>query len=70
MSAHILDGLMGVLGYERKRLRPPLALDVSPERDGYKAQYELAERRLALANRRLEAVGLMPVTGFIARERP
>lgn len=35
------------------------------ERNGYRAQWEQAERRLKVANRRLQAAGKMPVTSFV-----
>lgn len=39
--------------------------EIEAERNGYKAQWEQAERRLKAANRRLQADGKMPVTSFV-----
>lgn len=39
--------------------------EIEAERNGYKAQWEQAERRLKAANARLEDRGEMPVTSFI-----
>lgn len=39
--------------------------EIEAERNGYRAQWEQAERRLRVANRRLQQADLMPVTSFV-----
>lgn len=39
---------------------------IEAERNGYRAQFEQAQRRLRVANHRLQRADLMPVTSFIA----
>lgn len=39
--------------------------EIEAERNGYKAQWEQAERRLKVANRRLQQDGKLPVTSFV-----
>ncbi len=51
-AANVRDQVMKIAG------------EACAERDGYKAQLSLAERKLKAANRRLESAGAMPVTSF------
>lgn len=39
--------------------------EIEAERNGYRAQWEQAERRLKVANRRLQQAGKLPVTTFV-----
>lgn len=39
--------------------------EIEAERNGYKAQWEQAERRLKVANGLLQRAGKMPVTSFV-----
>lgn len=42
-----------------------VAGEIEAERNGYKAQWEQAERRLRVANGLLQRAGKMPVTSFV-----